>query len=144
MNSKKWLYVSLASIALIGCAPTAMQQNLTQQECTSSVCTIEVAMTGCNISVPDTLNVRRPHGAKKIEWEIRRSDTDYIFAANAIVIKQANPPGVLKRPHLSQNGKRFRLDNDHQGPGNFKYEINVVKTGDDPQFCTKDPFIVNE
>jgi hypothetical protein len=142
MNKRPWLYASVASIALVGCATTTESTRLTEQECRGN-CKVDISITGnCDFGVPDILKVKLPHGIKKITWEI--TSPDYIFAANGIVIKNENPAGVLKRPHLSSNGKWFRLDNDHQAPGNFEYGINVIKTGDDPKICTKDPFIVNE
>ena len=143
MNKRLWLYASLASIALVGCATAGGQKVMTVQECHGN-CKVDITITGnCDFGVPDTVKMKLPLGRKKITWEIMSGN--YIFAANGIAFK-TDTSGVFEQPELSPNGKRFVWDDNHTQSGSspYEYAINVIRTGPNPGVCTKDPFIVNE
>lgn len=139
MSTVRWLCVSIASLALLGCG-TMREHSATG--CTSGgVCKVAVTIENCTITAsPETLVVPEPRGLKMIDWYI--ATDGYVFAANGIAITK--PGGEFEQPELSANGKKFKWNDKHTRAGDYKYAINVVKTGVDPRNCpSKDPWISN-
>jgi hypothetical protein len=142
MNKRLWLYASVASIALVGCA--TMDAEIAKTGCQGVNCWVKVSITAdCQFTFnPDRLVVPVPRGAKHIEWEIV-SSPDFIFA-NTDGIKIKQPDGEFDNPGLDSSKKKFKLRNKHTKKKDYEYGANVVTTGANPKTCSKDPFIVNE
>ena len=139
MFKRPVLYASLASLALIGCAT---KQEIAPRGCTGANCTVLVSITpNCQFTFdPDELKVPRPFGMKLITWRI--VSQDFMFTHKGIVVEQGG--AEFDQPHLSQDGKEFRLRNRHTLRKTYRYAANVLRTGNDPGSCGKDPLIVNE
>jgi hypothetical protein len=141
MNKKLWLYASVATVALMGCAST--QERMTPTGCTPGICKVEITIAAnCGFTItPDPLPVPVPRGTKIIEWQIQSND--FVFRADGIVVKL--PDGEFDAPNLSSNRKTFRLNNKHSKSGKYFYWINVEEApGLKPLKCSIDPLIVNE
>ena len=142
MLKKSWLCAALASIGLLGCAATQMPGLQTVGCNPGDVCKVAVTVVDCNITVdPVDLSVPLPRVRQQIHWDIAGSD--YVFAYNGIVISGM---GVeFDQPELSGDGKKFKWRDKHTRPGDYKYSLNVVRTGLNPANCpTYDPRILNQ
>jgi hypothetical protein len=139
MSKKYWLCAVLASSGLLGCA--AVPERLAP-DCSFGVCKVTVTVADCRITLkPYDLTVPLPRGPKQIHWDI--VSDDYMFATNGIVIRDMGQE--FDQPDLSAGGKKFKWRDKHTGPGTYKYSVNVVKTGLNPENCpTYDPRIVNQ
>ena len=139
MSKKLWICTTLVSIGLLGC--DSMPRALAEP-CNPGICKVEVSVVDCAVSIqPNRLDVPLPRGGKNIHWDI--VSDDYVFAANGIVIDR--PDGEFDLPELSNPGKKFKWHDKHTKQGDYKYSVNVIKTGVNPRACpTHDPFIVNE
>lgn len=142
MLKKSWLCAALACIGLLGCAAKP-PPGLQAPGCNpGGVCKVTVTVVDCNITLdPDDLSVPQPRGRKQIHWDIVGGD--HVFAYNGIVISGMG--GEFDQPELSGDGKKFKWGDKHTGPGNYKYSVNVVRTGLNPANCpTHDPRILNQ
>lgn len=143
MFSKPWLY-ALASVALLmGCAST--QERTAQTGCTpGGNCWVEIRISqDCKtltLTPPGPLEVPRRSERKHIHWEIKSEN--FMFGALGIAIRQ--PDGEFDERELDTNGKTFKWRDLHTKGGKYKYDINVIRTGANPDTCTFDPFIVNQ
>ena len=139
MSNRLWICTTLVSIGLLGCEsmPRALAVG-----CTPGICKVEVTVVDCVVWVqPPTLDVPQPRGGKNIHWDI--VSNDYVFAANGIVIDK--PDAEFDLPDLSHPGKKFIWHDKHTKKGEYKYSVNVIKTGVNPRACpTHDPLISNE
>lgn len=142
MLKQSWHCAALASIGLLGCAATQTQGLQTVGCNPGGVCKVTVTVVDCSITLdPNDLSVPLPRGRKQIHWDIAGSD--YVFAYNGIVIRDMG--GDFDQPELSGDGKKFKWGNKHTVPGEYKYSVNVVKTGLNPANCpTHDPRILNQ
>lgn len=143
MSEKLWLCAPLVSFGLLGCAPMQVQDTLTVGCNPGGVCQVEVTVVDCVVSLnPNTLVVPLPRNqTKTIQWDI--VGNEYGFAPNGVVI--TNPDGEFSAPDLSATGKKFKWKNKHTKPGEYKYSVNVVKTGLNPKACpSHDPVISNQ
>jgi hypothetical protein len=139
MSRNLLICATLASIGLLGCQ--AMPRAAAPY-CNPGLCRVEVSVVDCVVSLqPDRLPVPERGRGKNIHWDIMGNE--YVFAANGIVIDR--PDGEFDARELSHDGKKFKWHNKHTKQGDYKYSVNVIKTGVDPRACpTHDPVISNE
>ena len=139
MSKKLWFCTTLVSIGLLGCEsmPKALALG-----CNPGICKVEVTVVDCKVSVqPDPLRVPLPRGAKNIHWDI--VSKDYVFAANGIVIDK--PDREFDAVESKEAGTKFIWHDKHTKKGEYKYSVNVIRTGVNPKVCpTFDPLIANE
>lgn len=134
----------LISIGLVGCAA---DQRATGQPvgCNDGGnCKVAVTVNNCVITVdPPVLSVPGTGTPKKIRWDLASSDgEEYYFRGNGIVFKETNTE--FDEPELSKDGKRFTWRDKHSIAGDYRYAVNVTRTGVDPKDCTLDPVISNQ
>lgn len=153
MSKRLWLCVPLISIGLVGCAvaPGAPTTKLLEAPvgCNPGICFVDIWISDCDRpggiqAEPYKLEVPDRGKVKNIRWRIRNEG--YIFRSDGIVI--TSPDGEFDEPEMSANGQMFKWRDKHSAgklPYDFKYSVNVVKTGDTPRNCYKyDPYISNQ
>jgi hypothetical protein len=149
MSKKLWLCAPLLSIGLLGCGAMPDKREIVQPDapvgCNPGACFVDVWVNDCDrgeiITRPEKLEVPDRGVAKNIRWRMRSEG--YLFASNGIVI--AKPDQEFNEPELIADGTMFKWANRHTKQGEYKYSVNVVKTGLNPKNCTPyDPRIFNE
>ena len=145
MFRKSWLPGLLISIGLLGCG-TDPRVHPSMVGCNpGGNCKVAVTVNNCVITVdPDPLPVPDRQRVKSIDWDIASSDGYvYVFRSNGIVFKESNDE--FDEPELSNNGKKFTWRDKHSVAGDYRYSVNVARTGKDPKDClTLDPVISNQ
>jgi hypothetical protein len=149
MSKELWSCLSVVCIGLAGCAvapPAAKFQQLDAPVgCTGGVCFVDVWVSDCDQpngikTIPENLDVPLPRQPKNIRWRLQSEG--FVFAYNGIVIKM--PDGEFDQPEMVANGQMFKWRDKHTKAGEYHYEVNIVKTGENPHPCKPyDPLISN-
>lgn len=151
MSKELWSCLSAVCIGLAGCAAAPPADKFRQLDapagCTpgGAVCFVDVWISSCDssagiASVPEKLDVPDRGIPKNIRFRIRSEG--YVFAYNGIVIKM--PDSEFDQPEMAPNGQMFKWQDRHTKKGDYKYVVNVVKTGENPHNCVPyDPLISN-
>ena len=142
MFKKPWLYASLASIALIGCA-TTQGTDSARAACSGNRCEVKIDVApNCGFTItPDPLIVLGQGNRKEIEWEIVSGN--FRFRTEGIEIKL--PDGEFDGQQLvDTDRKKFKWNNKHRKSGQYYYWIHVESASGGPLKCSIDPLIVNE
>jgi hypothetical protein len=146
MSKELWSCLSAVCIGLSGCAaalPVARQLDA-PVGCNAGICFVDVWVSNCDQGGIETdpyeLIVSGLGRPKNIRWRLRSEG--FVFAYNGIVI--TNPSGEFDQPEMAANGQMFKWRDKITKVGKYKYAVNVVKTGENPQAClTYDPLISN-
>ena len=126
-----------AAAALSACASPMFSTQ--QSPCNGGVCFVQIDVSSCSApggitANPDALSVDAPNN---IEWTINRDG--FRFPDNGIVFTDAQ----FKQPHVTGNGRKFIVRNDHTSVGKFKYVVNLLDGNGTP--CRPlDPFVNNK
>lgn len=158
MSKKLWSCLSTVCVALGGCATAPPADRFRQLDaapgCNGGVCFVDVWVSNCDQAdgkgietIPEKLDVPLPRQPKNIRWRLQSEG--FVFAYNGIVITRSlhgeMPAGEFDQPEMAANGQMFKLRNRHTKVGEYKYMVNVVKTGENPHNCVPyDPLISNQ
>lgn len=145
MTSRTLFSAAVCGLILLGCASELPRIN-TASDCRASECRVAVqGYTRFNDAcaanaVPSTLHIRS-QGASVVFWDLEAASdhAGFRFAANGIAFENPQDEFTCE---VANQGKKFRCNNKHSKPGEYKYTVNLVKGS--TSCIPLDPMMIND